>query len=293
MLGCLCVWARSGKQQITVVSELSPSDHRRPGFKLYSQGGILLATALGSALAGAILLSQNFKRLGQPDSARNTIILGLVTLGAVLLAIFVEPQSVELPEVLYQVVQVGVVYLYVRWTQADILDEHGRIGGEYYSNWRAAGISIVVAAIVFAVGFGLFLILSVLSDTLNDRGVNHFNKGEYDRAIQNYDYAIQLNSEFALAFNNRGEAYRRKGEYDRAIADFDQAIQLDTLEGPRKAWPFSNRGGAYLAKGDHDRAIADFDQAIKLKSDFVAAFYKRGLVYANKGEYVRMIADYD
>ncbi|MGB9027419.1 MAG: tetratricopeptide repeat protein, partial [Rhodomicrobium sp.] len=31
----------------------------------------------------------------------------------------------------------------------------------------------------------------------------------------------------AIAYNIRGNDYWRKGEYDRAIADFDQAIRLD------------------------------------------------------------------
>jgi tetratricopeptide (TPR) repeat protein len=31
----------------------------------------------------------------------------------------------------------------------------------------------------------------------------------------------------ATAFDNRGVAYRRKGEYDRALEDYEQAMQLN------------------------------------------------------------------
>ncbi len=31
----------------------------------------------------------------------------------------------------------------------------------------------------------------------------------------------------AIAFNNRGNAYSDKKDYDRAIADYDAAIRLD------------------------------------------------------------------
>ena len=38
--------------------------------------------------------------------------------------------------------------------------------------------------------------------------------------------AIELKPNFAEAYNNRGIAYGIKGEYNRAIEDFDKAIEL-------------------------------------------------------------------
>jgi tetratricopeptide (TPR) repeat protein len=64
----------------------------------------------------------------------------------------------------------------------------------------------------------------------------------------------------AIAYNNRGNAYAEKGDYDRAIQDFDQSIKL----APTYAKPFNNRGVAHLRKGEHDLAINAFDEAIKL-----------------------------
>ena len=59
------------------------------------------------------------------------------------------------------------------------------------------------------------------------RGVAHKFKGDFDRALEDYDQAILLNPSFANAYNNRGVIYRLKGEYDRATRDYDQAIWLD------------------------------------------------------------------
>src|SRR5262249_21519743 len=71
-----------------------------------------------------------------------------------------------------------------------------------------------------------------------------------------------MNPSFAEAFYGRGFAYGIKGEYDRAIADFDAAIKF------KGAWSaaFSARGEAYAAKGQNDRAVADLEQAIRLSS---------------------------
>ena len=63
-------------------------------------------------------------------------------------------------------------------------------------------------------------------------------KGEYDRAIVDFNKAIQLKPDFDAAYNNRGLAYHDKDDYDRAIVDFNTAIKLK----PNFAAPYSNRG---------------------------------------------------
>jgi tetratricopeptide (TPR) repeat protein len=57
--------------------------------------------------------------------------------------------------------------------------------------------------------------------------------------------------------------YGNKGEYDKAIEDCDKAIQIDS----NNALAYANRGGMYLVKGDCDRAVADLEMAVKLEPD--------------------------
>ena len=79
----------------------------------------------------------------------------------------------------------------------------------------------------------------------------------------------------AIAFNNRGYAFKFKGDYDRALEDYDQAILLN----PAYANAYNNRGVIYRLKGEYDRAIADYDQAIWLDSNVPANFYNRTLMW--------------
>jgi tetratricopeptide (TPR) repeat protein len=67
------------------------------------------------------------------------------------------------------------------------------------------------------------------------------DKGEVDRAIQDYNKAIDLNSEDATAYNNRGSACAHKGDLDAAIQDYSKAIDLN----PEDAAAYYNRGIAY------------------------------------------------
>ena len=59
----------------------------------------------------------------------------------------------------------------------------------------------------------------------------------------------------ARYYNARGLAYYKKGDYEKALADFNQAIRLS----PFLAEPYTNRGLIEDLKGDYERAIADHD----------------------------------
>ena len=121
-------------------------------------------------------------------------------------------------------------------------------------------------------------------------------------------------SEIRLAYNNRGLAYGNKGDYDRAIADFNEAIRLDPklrhrLQQPRRRVPQQGRlrprhrrlqrgdparseqrhppttiaATPMHAKGDYDRAIADYNEAIRLNPKYALAYTNRGNAWRQQG----------
>ena len=82
-----------------------------------------------------------------------------------------------------------------------------------------------------------------------------------------------------IAYNNRGNAYVAKGEYDRAVQDYDQSIKLN----PTYSRAFNNRGVAYQKKGEYDLAIKDFDEAIRLNAEYGNAFANRAANLPEQG----------
>ena len=148
--------------------------------------------------------------------------------------------------------------------------------------------------------------------TYYERGLAYARKGEYDRAIQDYDQAIRLDPNLAGVYYLRGATYRRKGEYDRARSDLYTALVLGydraTVEGALALLPVAqsrttndaaaayNRGIAHARKGEYDRAIQDYDQVLKLPpNDALAsrAYTSRGFAYVNTGLYDRAIQDFN
>ena len=57
-------------------------------------------------------------------------------------------------------------------------------------------------------------------------GVELQEEGRLQAAIAEYDEAIRLDPELALAYINLGAAYDGLGQHERAIQDYDEAILL-------------------------------------------------------------------
>jgi tetratricopeptide (TPR) repeat protein len=128
-----------------------------------------------------------------------------------------------------------------------------------------------------------------LSVIYNSRGVAYDDKGNYERAIQDFSEAIRLDPNSEIAYYGRGYAYKKKGDYDRAIQDFNEAIHLN----PSFERAYYDRGNAYIDKDDYDRAIQEFDDAIRLNPKDANAYNNRGVAYERKDDYGHAIQDYN
>jgi tetratricopeptide (TPR) repeat protein len=69
------------------------------------------------------------------------------------------------------------------------------------------------------------------------------------------------------AFFNRAVSYADRGDYNQAIADYNKALELQ----PDNALAFSNRGDAYYQKQDYALAINDYNKALLIKPGFSPA----------------------
>jgi len=127
------------------------------------------------------------------------------------------------------------------------------------------------------------------------RGIDYFEQGQLQLAIEEYTQAIEVDSELAEAYQLRGMVYIALGELDKGIADLDRALpELDQAveQDPRHAEAYFNRGIAHCFILDYEKAIADFDRAIELNPSYVEAYAVRGNAYDNNGEFDKAISSY-
>jgi tetratricopeptide (TPR) repeat protein len=121
------------------------------------------------------------------------------------------------------------------------------------------------------------------------QGNAHYQKGNIDQAIEDWNDALNIKPDYVWAYNNRAGAYARKSEWDKAINDCNEALRLM----PDCAEFYSNRGEVYLYKGNWDKAIEDCTKALEFKPHLAEAYYYRGEAYSGKGEWDKAIADWE
>lgn len=61
------------------------------------------------------------------------------------------------------------------------------------------------------------------------QGLEKYKRGDYQRAVADFERAIKLNLKNYDAYNKQGAALYELKEYQRAIADFSQAIKLNLI----------------------------------------------------------------
>ncbi len=94
-----------------------------------------------------------------------------------------------------------------------------------------------------------------------DRGNRFSRNGSYDRAIEDYTTALELEPQNTDAFYNRGCSYYEVGLYDLSIADLTRAIELN----PDDDEYYGKRSVVYLFNDQPELAQADQDQCEALR----------------------------
>ena len=84
---------------------------------------------------------------------------------------------------------------------------------------------------------------------------------DLDKALDDCNAALRLNSKAAFVLDSRGLVRLRLGQLDKAIADYNDALRLQ----PRIAWSLYGRGTAEMRKGMTSVGQADLDAAMALQ----------------------------
>lgn len=129
-----------------------------------------------------------------------------------------------------------------------------------------------------------------LPRALINRGGAYAKLGEWDKAITDYNRAIQLRPDDASLIA-RGMAHLNSNNIPAATRDFQEAIAAASTPEMR-AIAHRNRGTAHSAAGDIEAAIADYTEAIKLVPDDAQAHFNRANAWRRLEQYQKAIDDY-
>ncbi|MDZ8133711.1 MAG: tetratricopeptide repeat protein [Nostoc sp. DedQUE04] len=118
--------------------------------------------------------------------------------------------------------------------------------------------------------------------------------GRNEEAITAYSSALEANSEWGSAkiadlYFSRANLYSDRGDYRRAIADYNEVLRLN----PKSAVAYALRGLAYQRQGKTKAAISDFNQAARVDPNNAIAYFARGLSYHIQEDYQGALAAYE
>ena len=102
-------------------------------------------------------------------------------------------------------------------------------------------------------------------------GLNYYNKGEYDQAIENFKKALHTEGESAQVHYNLGLVYQTKRLLREAAREYKRSLELNPLD----AETHNNLGIIYHTLDQDDKAIAEFREALRIDPEFEIA--KRNL----------------
>ncbi len=126
-----------------------------------------------------------------------------------------------------------------------------------------------------------------------NQGIAKQRDGKYDESILFFSQALDMRahngSDSADLYFCRGVGYSELHQYEKALADFDAAIELNDIHFRAYGW----RGIAWYNLNNYICALEDFDASLTLKSDFIDIYQYRGMSKTFLGDDEGAVSDWD
>ena len=110
---------------------------------------------------------------------------------------------------------------------------------------------------------------------LNNAGVMAYHNGQYEKALELFKKALELDAAMTEAYNNLGLTYTEINEEEKATEAFKKAIQLS----PELAAAYNNLGYVFYRLGSYEEAIGMYNEAIGRSKDSSSAYTNLGNAY--------------
>ncbi|MFJ4889149.1 tetratricopeptide repeat protein [Streptomyces sp. NPDC088788] len=115
------------------------------------------------------------------------------------------------------------------------------------------------------------------------------NAGEYERALAEYDRAVDIDPDEARVHYGRGVTHQLLGDHPAALAAFDRADELR----PGTGWIIAGRAETLRLAARFGEAVADFDRAVALDPTDADALASRAVCRHALEQFDAAAADFE
>jgi tetratricopeptide (TPR) repeat protein len=120
-------------------------------------------------------------------------------------------------------------------------------------------------------------------------GQYYWGMGDFDRAIEEYNKALELDPNYGDAYNQLGDIYVKKGNFSIAIEHLKKYIAVS----PGEPNPVDSLAEAYFWMGSLDDALATYKQVLEIKPDFEGPDFCLGYIYAVQEKYSEALSSFN
>jgi len=170
-----------------------------PTEKIYSEKAIRVGTFLGGPIVAGYFIAENFKVFGDFTKVRNTWIISIISTILIFSLIFMIPEDINIPNVLFPIIYMGIAAYFTKKYQEKDIAQHIENGGEEFNWWRTIGISIIGCILTISVLLGIAFFNDAANGALTEStktygAMNHeiayqnnINENEVDKIAQAFE----------------------------------------------------------------------------------------------------------
>ncbi|MGB0386656.1 MAG: tetratricopeptide repeat protein [Ardenticatenaceae bacterium] len=124
--------------------------------------------------------------------------------------------------------------------------------------------------------------------TLDGFGMTYFDMGDYEQAIAWFEKELALYSESIHAMNGLAITYRRMNSYEESRAWFEKALELK----PNNQKTLNGLGITYQEMGTYEPALACFEKVLALYPNHQHGMNGLAITYQHMGNYAKAITSF-
>lgn len=155
----------------------------------------------------------------------------------------------------------------------NLFDELGRIAADPAPDKRAQGYAEILKIYpnLSGVNYGFIHVC---------RGDAFMQMHKFDKALMEYEEAVNKNPKEAGCYNALGNYYVVLKDYPKSIELFQKALEFK----PESDSILMNIGTSYSAMGEHDEARKYFEKALTFNPDIAEVYYNKSIEYNQKDD---------
>jgi tetratricopeptide (TPR) repeat protein len=123
-----------------------------------------------------------------------------------------------------------------------------------------------------------------------NRGHYFYKNKQSDKALDDFNAAIEVNAEYPPAYLDRSSIYLDRNDIEKVLDDYNRYLGFlppfyinGNVPNPLVSDVLGNRGVIYSKRGLYEKALVDFDLAIRLKPLNPINYLNRANTYYNLG----------